>query len=374
LPGLPALLAWTAGIGALLFVVASLTEDDGRNILTWTTASQLSIVALAVALGAYEAALFHVMAHAFAKALLFLGIATASKARGHGHDRQKLTALGLAMLWPRTFTLVGGLTMAGLPPTIAFFSYEQVLDATARAHSVQGHVLLSWLVLATIFTTSLAVVRLYYIVHPARTSFDPVRRRLAWEPHGPPLWSLGALAVLCTFGGVFGVSQIFGDSFGIEQMNSLSVFLAPVLPDAVPPRGELGGQSGWIALQIAFMTAGAVAGRLLFRSREEVAMQVRDGLRAPARRVVEVLDPDRVLERVAAHRVAGVAGLVARGLFGERLLSGLLERWPTSLVDRSAHAAQRFTQAGFLQGYVASMLFGALLVVLALTLGEVFRP
>lgn len=102
-------------------------------------------------------------------------------------------------------------------------------------------------------------------------------------------------------------------------------------------------------------------------------MQVRDGLRAPARRAVELLDPDRVLERVVVGPMAGVASLVARGLLGERLLSGLLERRPAWLVDRTARAAQRFGQAGFLQGYVASMLAGALLVVLVLTLGEAFR-
>jgi NADH-quinone oxidoreductase subunit L len=373
LPGLATGLCWAAGIGALLFVVASLTEDDGRNVLTWTTASQLSIAALAVGLGAYDAAVFQVMAHAFAKALLFLGIATASKARGHTHDRSKHAPLGLAMLWPRTFTLLGGLTMAGLPPTIAFFAYEQLLDAADRAIGLPGHALLGWLLIATVFTTALSVVRLYYIVFPARSSFEPARRRLPWEPHGPSLWSLGALAAFCAFGGVFGVSQIFGDPFEIEQMNSLSAFLAPVVPNAVPTRGELGGQSGWIALQILAMVSGAVLARLLFRSREELAMQVRDGLRGPARRAVDLLDPDRLFERVVVTPGARIARAIADGPVGERLLSALLDRGPAFVVDRWVTTAQRWTQAGYLQGYVVTMLAGALFVVLVLTLGEVLQ-
>jgi NADH:ubiquinone oxidoreductase subunit 5 (subunit L)/multisubunit Na+/H+ antiporter MnhA subunit len=373
LPGLSTALSWAGGTGALLFVVASLTEDDGRNILTWTTASQLSIVALAIGLGAYDSALFLVMAHAFAKALLFLGVATASKARGHTHDRRNHAPLGLAMLWPRTFTLLGGLTMAGLPPTIAFFAYEQVLDAADRALSTPGHVLLGWLVIATLFTTALSVVRLYYIVFPARSSFEPARRRLPWEPHGPSLWSLGALATLCAFGGVFGVSQIFGDPFEIEQMNSLSVFLAPVVPDAVPPRGDLGGQSRWIALLILSMSSGAVLGRLLFRSRDELAMQVRDALRARTRQVVDLLDPDRLFEYLVVIPGAGIARVIARGPLGERLLSALLDRGPAMLVDRFVHALEQRTQAGYLQGQVAAILVGALFVVFVLTLGEVLQ-
>ncbi len=70
---------------------------------------------------------------------------------------------------------------------------------------------------------------------------------------------------------------------------------------------------------------------------------------------------------------AFVARAIARGPFGERLLSALLDRGPALLVDRWAHATQRRTQAGYLQGYVASMLAGALFVVLVLTLGEVLQ-
>ena len=370
-PLLETALCWVAGLGALLFVLASLAEDDGRAILTWTTASQLSIAALAVGLGAYDVALFHVTAHACAKALLFLGVATASKARGHQHDRSKLQPLGLAMVWPQAFTLVGGLTMAGLPPTIAFFSIEQVLDAADRAEGLPGHLLLCGVVLLTVFFTALAVVRLYYIVFPVRSSFDPARRRLRWEPRAPSLWSLGSLAVLCVFGGVIGVSQIFGDAFEVEQMNSLSVFFEPVLPDAHPPRSEPGRQTTWIALQILAMASGAVAGRLLFRGRAEPVLDLRNRLRGPGRRVVEALDPDNVLGWLVIVPSSAVARQLARGPVGERMLVFVLETAPAAVVDWLGGLLDRHGQAGYAQGVLASMLVGAVLVVLGLTLGGV---
>lgn len=364
-------LCWVAGAGAVLFVLASLTEDDGRAILTWTTASQLSIAALAVGLGAYDVALFHIVAHACAKALLFLGVSTASKARGHEHARSKLQPLGLAMVWPQAFTLVGALTMAGLPPTIAFFSLEQVLDAADRAEALPGHLVLCAAVIVTIFFTALSLVRLYYIVFPVRSSFDPARRRLQWEPHGPTLWSMGALAVLCTFGGVIGVSQIFGDPFEIAQMNSLSVFFEPVLPDAVPPRAEPGRQTTWIALQVLAMAAGSIAGRALFRGRAEPVLDLRNRLRGPSRRVAQAFDPDNVFGWLVIMPASTVARALARGPFGERMLTWWLDTLPAGLVMGLGRALDRHGQSGHAQGVLASMLIGALAVVLALTLGGV---
>ncbi len=370
-PLLETTLCWVAGLGALIFVLASLTEDDGRQILTWSTASQLSIAALAVGLGAYDVALFFVVAHACAKALLILGVATASKARGHEHDRKKLQPLGLAMVWPQAFMLIGGLTLAGLPPTIAFFSIEQVLDAADRAEALPGHLVLCGVVLVTVFFTALSMIRLYYIVFPVRSSFDPARRRLQWEPHGPSLWSLGALAVLCVFGGVIGVSQIFGDPFEIEQMNSLSAFFEPVLPDAHPPRTEPGRQTMWIALQVLAMAAGSVAGRALFRGRAEPILDLRNRLRGPARRVVQAFDPDNVFGWLVIAPSSAVARGLARGPFGERLLVWLLDTAPSGLAMWLGGLLDRHGQSGQTQGVLASMLVGAVLIVLGLTLGGV---
>jgi len=370
-PLLQTTLCWVAAVGALLFVLASLTEDDGRAILTWTTASQLSIAALAVGLGAYDVALFHITAHACAKALLFLGIATASKARGHQHDRKKLLPLGVAMVWPQAFTLVGALTMAGLPPTIAFFSIEQVLDAADRAEALPGHLLICVAVLVTVLFTGLSVVRLYYIVFPQRSSFEPARRRLEWEPHGPSLWSLGALAVLCGIGGVIGVSQIFGDPFEIEQMNSLSVFFEPVLPDAHPPRIEPGRQTTWIALQVLAMAAGAVGARLLFRGGGEPVIELRDRLRGPARRLAGALDPDNVFGWLVIVPSSVVARQLAYGYPGERLLAFVLVKAPAAVVTWLGGALARHGQTGYAQGVLASMLIGAVAIVLGLALGGV---
>jgi len=371
-PLLSTTLCWVSAIGALLFVLASLTEDDGRAILTWSTASQLSIAALAVGLGAYDVALFHVVAHACAKALLFLGIATASKARGHRHDRARLQPLGLAMVWPQAFTLIGGLTLAGVPPTIAFFSIEQVLDAADRAEALPGHLMLCVIVLVTVFATAFSLVRLYYIVFPVRSSFDPARRRLVWEPRGPSLWSLGALATMCVFGGVIGVSQIFGDPFEIDQMNSLSVFFEPVLPDAHPPRTEPGRQTMWIALQMLATATGAVGARLLFRGRAEPVIDLRNRLRAPARRLVKAFEPDEVFGWTVIAPSSAIARQLARGPFGERGLSFLLDRAPAGFSRWLGTMLERHGQAGQTQGMLASMLVGAVVIMLGLTLGGVF--
>src|SRR3989449_4025551 len=154
-----------AGIGAATLLLAgliALVQVDIKRVIAYSTMSQIGYMFLGVGLGAYANGMFHLMTHAFFKALLFMAAGIVIHALTAEQDIRKMG--GLRQLMPRTYLafLIGSLALVGIFPFAGFFSKDSIL-AAAMDHGAYGYVL--WVVgLAGTFLTGLYTFRLLFLV------------------------------------------------------------------------------------------------------------------------------------------------------------------------------------------------------------------
>ncbi|HMH41784.1 MAG TPA: NADH-quinone oxidoreductase subunit L [Gaiellaceae bacterium] len=194
-----------AGLGTATLLVAglvALVQVDIKRVIAYSTMSQIGYMFLAVGLGAYANGMFHLMTHAFFKALLFMAAGIVIHTLTDEQDIRKMG--GLRRLLPKTFIAfaIGSVALVGLPPFAGFFSKDSIL-ADAMDRGAFGYVL--WVVgLAGTFLTGLYTFRLLFLVfwgEPSpfvREHFHALKRDLAGLTMGVPV---AVLAVLSVIGG-----------------------------------------------------------------------------------------------------------------------------------------------------------------------------
>jgi len=208
----------TAVLGALI----ALTQTDIKKVLAYSTVSQLGYMFLGLGVGAFTGAFFHVLTHAFFKALLFLGAGSVIHAVSGEQDMRKMG--GLKGKLPVTYwtMLIGTLAISGIPPFAGFFSKDEIL-----AHVFTYSVPMYAIGVITAMFTSFYMFRMIYL-----TFFGKFRGTHEQEHHlheSPPSMTvpLIILAVLSTAGGFIGRPESLGGH------DWLGGFLAPVLKDSV---------------------------------------------------------------------------------------------------------------------------------------------
>jgi NADH-quinone oxidoreductase subunit L len=194
-----------AGLGTATLLIAglvALVQVDIKRVIAYSTMSQIGYMFLAVGLGAYANGMFHLMTHAFFKALLFMAAGIVIHALTDEQDIRKMG--GLRRLLPRTFIAfaIGAVALVGLPPFAGFFSKDSIL-ADAMDRGAYGYVL--WVAgLAGTFLTGLYTFRLLFLVFWGEPSpfvqehFHAPKRDLVGWTMGVPV---AALAVLSVIGG-----------------------------------------------------------------------------------------------------------------------------------------------------------------------------
>ena len=221
-----------AGLGAITLLVAgliALVQTDIKRVIAYSTMSQIGYMFLGAGLTAYGNSMFHLMTHAFFKALLFLGAGIVIHALVGNQEMRNMGGLGRIL--PKTFAamLIGALALAGIPPLAGFFSKDPLLAAALDA-GAYGQVL--WAVgLAGTFLTGLYAFRMIFIVFGGEPS--PFAREHLHRPgHTMPAlwmaWTVGALAVLSVIGGWIQFSPFW---------HPLSNFLEPVAAPGIEPSG-----------------------------------------------------------------------------------------------------------------------------------------
>jgi NADH-quinone oxidoreductase subunit L len=188
---------------ALFAATIALTATDIKRVLAYSTVSQLGYMVFAVGIGAYAAGIFHLVTHAFFKALLFLGAGSVIHALHGEQDMRKMG--GLRPLLPTTHwtMLVGTLAIAGIFPLAGFWSKDEILAAAIKSGGLN---VLWWLLGAvTAFLTAFYMFRLYYMTFQGVSRVEP---EVAARVHeSPPAMRapLMVLAVLSLLGGLLGV-------------------------------------------------------------------------------------------------------------------------------------------------------------------------
>ena len=207
---------------ALLAATIALKQNDIKKVLAYSTVSQLGYMFLALGVGAYTAAVFHVMTHAFFKALLFLGSGSVIHAMNGEQDIRNMGGLSKKLKITSFTFLIGCIAIAGIPPLSGFFSKDAILLG-AFLHEKGGIVLYS-IALFTALLTAFYMFRLYFVTFTGK-----FRGRHEQEHHlheSPSLMTvpLIILAVLSIIGGFVGIPEVFA-----AGADKISGFLAPVI-------------------------------------------------------------------------------------------------------------------------------------------------
>ncbi|WP_256392369.1 NADH-quinone oxidoreductase subunit L [Natronoarchaeum rubrum] len=216
-----AIIAFVGGFTALFAATMGVVKNELKQVLAYSTISQYGYMMLALGSGGYVAAVFHLMTHAFFKALLFLGAGSVIIAMHHNEDMWDMG--GLKDKMPVTYAtfLAGSLALAGIFPFSGFWSKDEVLYE-ALAHGLGGSPLLfaAWgMGLLAVFFTGFYTFRMVFLTFHGEPRSDTAR-----DPHGVrwnvkgPLTVLGTLAVVAGFVNMVPVQKVLGIK-GIDYLH-----------------------------------------------------------------------------------------------------------------------------------------------------------
>lgn len=165
-------------ISALFLGLVAMVQTDIKRIVAYSTLSQLGYMVVALGASAYSAAVFHLMTHAFFKALLFLAVGSVILGMHHDQDIRNMGGLGKYMPWTYMTALIGSLALVGVPFFSGFYSKESIIGAI-RASSVTGSTVALTAVIIGLFVTGFYTFRLFFYVFHGRERF---RRRQQARP------------------------------------------------------------------------------------------------------------------------------------------------------------------------------------------------
>jgi NADH-quinone oxidoreductase subunit L len=198
-------------ITALSMGLVALTQYDIKRVVAYSTLSQLGYMTAALGASAYSAAMFHLVTHAFFKAVLFLAAGSVIIALHHEQDMRKMGALRKSMPVTYWTLLIGAIASAGIPGFAGFFSKDAIIEAVH--HSPTPGATFAWLcVLSCVFVTALYTFRMVFMAFHGEARFDPHH-----PPHeSPPVVTvpLVLLAIPSIFAGYLVGPVVYGNYFG----------------------------------------------------------------------------------------------------------------------------------------------------------------
>jgi NADH-quinone oxidoreductase subunit L len=249
----PTALSVVAGIGAFTAFFAAtiaVVQTDIKKILAYSTVSQLGYMFLGCGVGAYSAGVFHVITHAFFKALLFLGAGSVI----HGmHEEQNILKMGglkKYMKWTYLTFMAGWLAICGIPPFAGFFSKDEILWQSYS--SPHGSVILWSLGAATAVMTAFYMTRLFWLTFEGKPRFEEHGGHAHGQAgvHESPMVMVIPLMVLA-------VLSCLGGFLGFPHFSWIEHWLEPVIPET-HEAGQVAASMEWILLFVS--VAGAVIG------------------------------------------------------------------------------------------------------------------
>ena len=346
--------AWIGALTALLAATIAVGQNDIKRVLAYSTVSQLGYMFLAAGVGAYTAAIFHLVTHAFFKACLFLGAGSVIHACHEEQDILRMGALRHKMAVTHWTFLASTLSIAGIVPLAGFFSKDEILAGAFGADK-----LLWALGLAGAFLTAFYMLRLLYLTFYGNTRMAPEAHERAHESPpsmGVPLRVLAALAIV---GGLLGVPG---------SWHLLRGYLEPLLPrDGAGEHLSMPVEVGLMAISVAVALCGILVAASLFLRRA-------DGQERLERRLGDVylaLRRKWWIDEVYVALVVGPLSALARACsdwFDPKVIDGTVNGLAAT-VGALARGQVR-SQTGRIRDYAVVILTGALILALCLVLGR----
>ena len=254
LPDVQMLIAIIGAVTSLLAATIGLMQTDIKKVLAYSTVSQLGLMFLALGVGAYTAAVFHVVTHAFFKACLFLGAGSVIHGLGGNQDLRKMGGVKAAMIVTYITFLIATLAISGIPPFAGFFSKDEILISTFQHHKVL------WFIgsLASVFT-AFYMFRLLYLTFFGEFRGTEEEKHHIHESPKTMTIPLIVLAVLSAVGGLL----------GFPEHNWISEYLAPVLPQ-VAEEGHTSGSGFLMGIAIMGAAIGFGVAYYLYQSKKNI--------------------------------------------------------------------------------------------------------
>lgn len=366
-------------IGALFLGILGIVQNDIKRVIAYSTLSQLGYMTVALGASAYSAAIFHLMTHAFFKALLFLG--AGSVIIGMHHNQDIRTMGGLRKYMPVTWItfLLGTLALVGTPFFAGFYSKEHIIEA-AGAATVWGSGFAYYATLIGVFVTSLYSFRVYFLVFHGRERFNTAANddHVHGDDHGHhggrPTESpwvvtlpLVLLAIPSVIAGAWFIDPLLFNGFfdGVIAVSSIH----PAMGELATHWSDWVGYAlhGFVTVPFWLMVAGFVVAWYCY----VINPRVPAAIHAKLSFVNKVLDnkyyADWFNEQVLARIVRGLGHGFWKG--GDRgLIDGLMVNGSARVVGMVA-ALSRHLQSGYIYHYAFAMIIGimALLTFFVLT-------
>jgi NADH-quinone oxidoreductase subunit L len=209
---------WIGCATALFAATIALKQYDIKKVLAYSTVSQLGFMFIALGMGAYTTAVFHVMTHAFFKALLFLGSGSVIHAMGGEQDIRSMGGLGKKMRVTQITFLIGCLAIAGIPGLSGFFSKDEIL-ASAYSHNKAIY----WLGLIGAMMTAFYMFRLYTLTFTGKFRGTHDQEHHLHESPAAMTIPLVLLAILSIIGGYIGLPPVISEHHTLNSFLSSAV-------------------------------------------------------------------------------------------------------------------------------------------------------
>jgi NADH-quinone oxidoreductase subunit L len=367
-------------VGAATLLIAGtigLAQTDVKRVIAYSTMSQIGYMIMAVSAGAYAAGLFHLMTHAFFKAVLFMAAGSLIGAMGGEQSLNRMSGMRRALPFTFLCFVIGGLALSGIPPFSGFFSKDDILLQIGSrggwywALYVAGYV---GALLTAIYTfrmifraflgapcpEAVELIDHGHLFHPEQPTNPangeiedtdvgfPGPEHFIAERERPMKFAMGALALLAIVGGVVGIPN---------TTIWLDKFLAPTFADSTI-HIHTTNHLLYIGLIVGTLVglAGIAIAWFVWVARPGLAPKIARSFRPLATLFENKWYFDELIDAVVVQPAAW-AGRFAQGTFERVVVNGLLIGGTTGVV-RAGSAAVRSAQSGFLRYYAGLIVIG----------------
>ena len=359
-------------ITAFLMGLMGIIQNDIKRVVAYSTLSQLGYMTVALGASAYSVAVFHLMTHAFFKALLFLG--AGSVIIGMHHDQDIRHMGGLRKYMPITWitSLIGSLALVGTPFFSGFYSKESIIEAVHHAN-VPGSGIAYWALLSGVFVTAFYSFRMYFLVFHGKPRFETAHGHDAHGhdahghdghgahvPHESP-WVVTVPLVLLA------IPSIIIGALAADSMITGEYFkgVITVFADKHPAMAALAEHwHGWVAMAMHgftslpfwLMVAGIATAWYFYLVNPAIPARLQQTFKG----IYTVLENKYYLDRFNEWFFAGGARRLGSGLWkrgDQGLIDGLVVNGSARLVGWFSRVLRQ-GQTGFLNHYAIAMIIG----------------
>ncbi len=350
---------------AFFMGLIGIVQNDIKRVVAYSTLSQLGYMTVALGASAYSAGVFHLMTHAFFKALLFLAAGSVIIAMHHEQDIRKMG--GLKKYLPITYwtSLIGSLALIGFPFFSGFFSKDLIIEAV-HASTLPSAQYAYWMVLLGVFVTAFYSFRMFFLVFHGEERMDEETKSHLHEPSKVVVYPLIALAIPAILSGYLVNPMVLGDFFeGVIHVDE-------VHPAMETLKHHYHG--AWDLLTHAIFTpafwlamSGLFSAWFIYMKKPSIARFAYDKFRF----IHTILDKKYFADEFNMTVFAGGALALGKGLWavGDRfLIDGLMVNGTAKVTGWFASISRRI-QTGYLYHYAFSIILGVLAIMTWLLFG-----